>query len=98
MVELPSKALPILVRPQPRTRGSRVSCRADTGATAPAVAEAPAIDPRLQQALGRIVAAWEHIPERRRDVIAECIPITSIVAAEVYGGWTPPAGWALGER
>ena len=60
--------------------------------TVPALALAPAIDPRLEQALDRIVVAWESIPERKRDVMAACIPITAALAAEVYGGWGPPEG------
>ncbi len=58
----------------------------------PALAAAPATDPRLEQTLERIRVAWEHIPERKRDVMAACIPITAALAAEVYGGWGPPEG------
>ena len=64
--------------------------------TVPALALAPAIDPRLEQALDRIVVAWESIPERKRDVMAACIPITVVTAAKVYGGWTSPDKWELG--
>ena len=62
----------------------------------PALA-APATDPRLGQALERVRVVWEHIPERGRAMVARMITGAAVVGAEVYGGWTPPAGWALEE-
>ena len=60
----------------------------------PALA-APATDPLLEQALERIRVAWEHIPERKRTMMARAIPAAALAGAQVYGGWTVPEDWLL---
>ena len=69
---------------------STAAVAAPAAAPAPVV---PAIDPRLQEAFAKILTAWEHIPEDRRDVVAHGSAATAIIGAEVYGGWTAPKGW-----
>ena len=66
----------------------------DVNAT-PAPPPAPPIDPRLQVAFDRVIAAWEHLPEHKRDQVAELLPMGTLVAAELFGGWTVPReqGW-----
>ena len=68
---------------------------AATAAPAPAAPApaAPMIDPRLQEAFDKILVAWEHIPEYRRDYVAHGSAATAIIGAEVYGGWSVPEGW-----
>ena len=48
---------------------------------------APTIDPRLQEAFDRVLAAWEHIPEDKRDLVAELLPMAAEVAE---AGWKFP--------
>ena len=55
----------------------------------------PTTDPHLEQALERIRVAWEHIPERKRAMMARAIPVAALAGAKVYGGWTVPEGWLL---
>ena len=54
---------------------------------------APTIDPRLQEAFDRVLAAWEHIPEDKRGLVAELLPMGTLTAAKHFGGWTEPEGW-----
>ena len=51
---------------------------------------APTIDPRLQAAFDRVLAAWEHIPEDKRDLAAELLPAGVLMAARHFSGWTEP--------
>ena len=67
-----------------------VPSTATVAAPAPA---APTIDPRLQAAFDRVLAAWEHIPEESRDKAAELLPMGTLLAAKHFGGWTEPEGW-----
>ena len=65
---------------------------ASAAVAAPAPA-APPIDPRLQEAFDRVLAAWEHIPEDKRLLAAELLPMGTLVAAKHFGGWPVPEGW-----
>ena len=64
-----------------------------TAAVAAPATAAPAIDPWLQAAFDRVLAAWPHIPEDKRDLAAELLPMRTLLAPKHFGGWTEPEGW-----
>ena len=76
--------------------GAGLALAAAVPSTTAVVAPAPVlptIDPRLQEAFDRVLAAWEHIPEDKRDLAAELLPMGTVLAAKHFGGWTEPEGW-----